>query len=60
MTNLIQVTSIQSSAIKTLVEVLKDVLSDVNVIFDPSGISIISMDPTSVSLIELKLNSAIG
>lgn len=57
MTNLIQVTSIQSSAIKTLVEVLKDVLADVNVIFDPSGINITSMDPTSVSLIQLKLNS---
>lgn len=54
---LIYVTSIQSSAIKTLVEVLKDVLADVNVIFDATGISIASMDPTSVSLIQVKLNA---
>jgi len=51
------ITTIQASAIKTLVEVLKDVLSDVNVIFSPMGIKIASMDPTHVSVVELNLHA---
>lgn len=54
---LVFITTIQASAIKTLVEVLKDVLSDVNVIFTPMGIKITSMDPTHVSLVELNLHA---
>lgn len=53
----IYITTIQASAIKTLVEVLKDVLSDVNVIFSPMGIKITSMDPTHVSLVQLDLHA---
>lgn len=53
----IYVTTIQANAIKTLVEVLKDVLSDVNMVFDPSGIKVIAMDPTQISLVQLKLYS---
>lgn len=49
------ITSIQSSAIKTLFEVLKDVLSDANITLNASGIFVTALDPTKLSLIELSL-----
>lgn len=49
------ITTIQSSSIKTLFEVLKDVLSDANIVLNPSGIHITALDPTKLSLIDLNL-----
>ena len=47
--------TVQSSAIKTLVEALKEVLNDVNMTFHENGIKIMAMDGTKVALVHLKL-----
>ena len=49
--------TVQSSALRTLVEVLKDVLNDINVTFDETGIKIMAMDGSHVALIHMKLES---
>lgn len=49
--------TVQSHSLKTLFEVLKDVLTDVNIIFDQTGIKIMSMDGNHVALIHLKLEA---
>ena len=47
--------TVQSSAIRTLVEALKEILTDVNFEINTSGIKIIAMDSSHVSLIYMKL-----
>ena len=47
--------TVQSSAIRTLVEALKEVLNDVNMTFHENGIKIMAMDGTKVALVHLKL-----
>ena len=47
--------TVQSGAVRTLVEVLKDVLNDINLIFDSTGIKIMAMDGSHVALIHMKL-----
>lgn len=54
---LFNVKTIQSNAIRTLFEVLKDVLTDVTLIFDPSGIKIMAMDANHIALIHMKLDA---
>lgn len=49
-------TTIQASPIRTLSEALRDVLTDVNVHFDNTGIRIMSMDKTNTAFVHLKLN----
>lgn len=49
--------TVQSHSLKTLFEVLKDVLTDVNIIFDETGIKIMAMDGNHVALIHLKLEA---
>ena len=48
-------TTVQSGAIRTLVEVLKEVLNDVNIVFDETGARITAMDASHVALIHMKL-----
>ena len=55
---LFEFTTVQSHSIKTLVEVLKEVLTDVNIIFDETGVKIMSMDGNHVALIHLKLEAS--
>lgn len=50
--------TIQASAIKSILEVLKDILSDVNIIFDSTGLRIISMDSARVALVNVFLESS--
>lgn len=50
-------TTVQSGAIRTLIEVLKEVLNDVNIIFDKSGARITAMDASHVALIHMKIDS---
>ena len=52
-----RIKTVQSSALKTLFEVLKDVLNDVNVVFDPNGIKIMAMDGSHVALIHVRLDA---
>jgi|694.fasta_scaffold00964_12 proliferating cell nuclear antigen len=47
--------SVQSGAIRTLFEALKEVLTDVNIDFNETGWKIITMDNTKVALVHLKL-----
>ena len=49
--------TIQASAFKSLFEVLKDVLNDVNIIFTPEGIQILTLDNARTALIDLTLNA---
>ncbi len=53
----LNIKTVQSSSIKTLVESLKEVLTDVNIYFDKSGMKIMTMDSARVSLVYTKLNS---
>lgn len=48
----------QASAIRTLSEVLKDALSDINIYFDETGMLINSMDRTQTAFVHVKLDSA--
>jgi|TARA_B110000971_G_scaffold58675_1_gene59825 proliferating cell nuclear antigen len=47
--------TVQSSAIRTLIEALKEILTDVNFEISSEGIKVIAMDSSHVSLIYLKL-----
>ena len=49
--------SIQASAIRSAFEVLKDILNDVNVYFDSSGVRILTLDTAKTALIDLYLNA---
>ena len=47
--------TIQASALRTIFEVLKDIINDVNVYFTPLGIKVISLDTAHVTLINMFL-----
>ena len=53
--NILFLQTVQSSALRTLVEVLKDVLNDINLIFDETGVKVMAMDGSKVALIHMKL-----
>ena len=50
--------TVQSNAIKTLFEVQKDLLTDVNITFDEHGMRMLAMDGARVALVHIKLNGA--
>lgn len=54
----VEVKTVQSSAIRVLIEGLKDILTDVNFTFDPTGIKLLCMDGSHVSLVRLMLDAA--
>ena len=54
---LLFVKSIQSGALRTLFEVLKEIVHDVNLVFDASGIKLLTMDGARCALIYLKLDA---
>lgn len=47
--------TVQSNAIKTLVEGLKDILNDVNLKIDKEGLQIITIDGKKITIVHLKL-----
>jgi proliferating cell nuclear antigen len=47
--------TIQASAIKSVFEVLKDIINDVNVYFDESGMRILALDTARVALVHMTL-----
>lgn len=49
--------TVQATAIKSLLEVLKDIITDVNIYFDASGMKIIAFDVARVTLVYVKLSS---
>ena len=54
---LFKIKTVQSDAIKTLIETLKEILKDVPFIFDSTGIRLLAQDPTKVALVYVKLDS---
>lgn len=53
--NLFEIKTMQSSVIRTLVEALKEILTEANLEFDSTGIKIIAMDETHTVLVYLQL-----
>ena len=51
--HIVDIKTVQSSAIKVLVEALKEILNDANLIIDDKGIKLIAMDSTHTVLIHL-------
>ena len=49
--------TVQSNAIRTLIEGLKDILTDTTFQFSPEGIKLLCMDGNHVSLVSLKLEA---
>src|SRR5210317_905883 len=54
---LFDIQTVQSSAFRTLVEALKDILTDCNFIIDETGIKLIATDNSHSVLIHMKLLS---
>jgi proliferating cell nuclear antigen len=55
---LLYLKTVQSNAIKTLFEVLKEILHDVNIFFDSNGMRIMTVDGSQVALIHLFLEAS--
>tara|TARA_B110000971_G_scaffold153927_1_gene157236 strand:+ start:194 stop:988 length:795 start_codon:yes stop_codon:yes gene_type:complete len=51
------VKKVQSGAFRVLIESLKEILTDTNIIFDKTGIKLIATDNSQVVLIHMKLNA---
>lgn len=49
--------TIQASAMKSIFEVLKDIINDVNVYFDSNGIRILALDTARVALVHMFLDA---
>jgi proliferating cell nuclear antigen len=49
--------TVQATAIKSLLEVLKDIITDVNVYFDSTGMKIIAFDVARVTLVHVNLSA---
>ncbi len=47
--------TIQASAFRTVFEVLKDIINDVNVIFRPDGVTVMTLDTARVTLVHLHM-----
>ena len=54
---LMKLRTVQSNAIRTLIEGLKDILTDTTFEFSPAGIKLLCMDGNHVSLVSLKLEA---
>ena len=49
--------TVQGTAIRILIEALKDILNDTNIMFDETGMKIIAMDNTHTVMVHVKLNA---
>ena len=54
---LFKIKTIQSNSIKSLIESLKDILTDTNIEISSTGFKIIAMDPSHTVLVHLKLET---
>ena len=54
----LELRTVQAVAFKLLVEALKELLTDVNIEFDETGMKILTMDTSHVVLVHLKLDAA--
>ena len=49
--------TVQASALRTIFEVLKDIINDVNVYFTPQGVKILTLDTARVTLVHMFLQA---
>ena len=49
--------TVQATAVKSLFEVLKDILNDINIYFTPTGIKISTLDTARAALVDIFLSS---
>ncbi len=54
---IINIKTVQSGAFRILIEALKEILTDTNIIFDETGMKLIATDSSKIVLIHMKLNS---
>ena len=54
---IINIKTVQSGAFRILIEALKEILTDTNIIFDETGIKLIATDSSKIVLIHMKLHS---
>lgn len=55
---ILEIKTVQSQAFKTLIEALKELLTDTSIEFDESGLKIVSMDTSHCVLAHLKLDAS--
>jgi proliferating cell nuclear antigen len=55
--NLFEIRTVQAGAFRTLIEALKEILTEANLEFDSTGIKIMSVDETHTVLVYLRLLS---
>lgn len=53
----VHIKSIQGGALRTLFEVLREIVHDVSLCFDPTGIKLLTMDGARCALLYMKLNA---
>lgn len=58
MTYCLEIKTVQASAFKTLVEALKELLTDTCIEFDETGIKIVALDQSRIVLVHLKLHAS--
>ena len=58
--NLFEIKTVQSGAFRTLIEALKEILTEANLEIDPNGLKIIAMDGTQTVLVHLRLHNQIA
>lgn len=58
MTPVLEVKTVQCPAIRALIEVLKDVLTESNLVFDSQGMTLMQMDGQSSVLVSVRLNAS--
>lgn len=55
--NLLEIKTVQASTFKQVIDALKEILMDVNLEFDETGMKIIALDTTQIVLVHLKLEA---
>jgi proliferating cell nuclear antigen len=55
--NLFMLKTVQATVMKVMVDSLKDVLVDVNLVVDPTGLKIVALDNSHSILVHMKLNA---
>ena len=55
--NLFEVSTVQAGAVRTMVEALKEILTEANLEFDAQGIKIMAVDETHTVLVYLRLHA---
>ena len=55
--NLLEIKTVQASTFKQVIDALKEILMDVNLEFDETGMKVIALDTTQIVLVHLKLEA---